>query len=197
MAEFTYDFEAVQRITASAVGPPGQRVFYIQARRGTQVVSIFAEKEQVRALADAIGHLLDDLAEKNPLLSTSDDMLVMDMSLEEPVEPAFRVVQMGLGYDSERDMVVLVVQGQPIDSTGLPSERLDALSPSLPDEEDEEDGDVLLARLSATRPQMRALSLHAARVVAAGRPICGNCGRPIDPTGHFCPERNGHGPVYA
>jgi hypothetical protein len=25
-----------------------------------------------------------------------------------------------------------------------------------------------------------------------GRPICGNCGEPIDAGGHFCPKRNGH-----
>jgi uncharacterized repeat protein (TIGR03847 family) len=172
MAEFTYDFETVQRITADAIGEPGHRIFYVQARRGPRLISLLAEKEQVRALADAIERLLDELAEKNPLLSTSDDMLVTDMSLEEPVEPEFRIVQMGLGYDNDRDMVVLVVQGQ-----------TDA-------GEDE-----ALLRISATRPQMRALSVHAARVVAAGRPICGNCGHPMDPGGHFCPERNGHGPV--
>jgi uncharacterized repeat protein (TIGR03847 family) len=40
---------------------------------------------------------------------------------------------------------------------------------------------------------MRALARHAAAIVAAGRPICVLCGRPIDPEGHFCPKRNGHG----
>jgi len=173
MAEFTYDLEAVQRITAGAVGPPGNRVFYVQARRGNRVISLLAEKEQVRALAEAIAQLLDDLAEKNPGLSTTDDILVTNMSLEEPLEPEFRIGQMGLGYDNDRDMVVLVIQGMT----------------------EETSEDTATARFSATRMQMRALSVHAAHVVAAGRPICGNCGRPIDPSGHFCPQRNGHGPV--
>ena len=172
MSDFTYDLDAVQRITAGAVGPKGQRVCYVQARRGSRLITLTAEKEQVRALADAIGRLLDSLAEKNPRLATSDDLLVTDMSLEEPLEPEFRVGQMGLGYDAERDLVVLLIQ-------------------SNADEESE----ALTARLSASRPQMRALSSHAAQVVAAGRPICGNCGRPIDPAGHFCPQRNGHGPI--
>jgi hypothetical protein len=97
------------------------------------------------------------------------------MSLEEPLEPQFRIYQMGLGYDSERDRIVLLAQG-------------------MPDEGNEEP---LSARFSATREQMKALSIHAEQVVAAGRPICGNCGRPIDPSGHFCPHRNGHGPVYS
>ena len=174
MSEFTFDLDAVQRITAGAVGPKGQRVFYVQARRGSRLITLAAEKEQVRALAEAVARLLDGLAEKNPRLATSDDMFVTDMSLEEPLEPEFRVAQMGLGYDAERDMVVLLIQGVA----------------------EEEEGEGQTARFSASRPQMRALSSHAAQVVAAGRPICGNCGRPLDPSGHFCPQRNGHGPVY-
>lgn len=173
MSDFHIDFDAVQRLTAGAVGPRGQRIFYMQIRRGPRLITLLAEKEQVRALADAVARLLDSLAEKNPRLATSDDTLIADMSLEEPLEPAFRIGQMGLGYDAERDMVILLMQSVA-----------------------EEDDQPLRARFSASRAQMRALSRHAAQVVAAGRPICGNCGRPIDPSGHFCPQRNGHGPIF-
>ncbi|MFQ3631366.1 DUF3090 family protein [Roseiflexus sp.] len=170
MAKFTYDLDPVTRITASAVGPPGQRVFYIQARRGRELVSLIAEKEQVRALAQAIDRLLEELAENNPLLSSSDDLLlVSDMNLEEPIEPRFRIAQMGIGYDAERDMVILVMQGY---------------------REEESEEEPPTARFGASRQQMRALSEHATNVVARGRKICGNCGRPIDPDGHFCPQMN-------
>ncbi|MEF3274753.1 MAG: DUF3090 domain-containing protein [Chloroflexus sp.] len=175
MAEFTFDLESVHRITAGAVGPRGRRVFYLQARRGSRLVTLLAEKEQIRELAHAINRLLETIGERNPRLATSDDLLVTDMSLEEPLEPEFRIYQLGLGYDSERDRVVLLAQGMPESGNDEP----------------------LSARFSATREQMKALSIHAERVVAAGRPICGNCGRPIDPSGHFCPHRNGHGPVYS
>ncbi|MFO7169408.1 MAG: DUF3090 family protein [Chloroflexota bacterium] len=168
MARFTYDLDPVTRITASAVGQPGQRVFYIQARRGRELVSLIAEKEQVRALAQAIDKLLEELAEKNPLLSSSDDLLLAsDMTLEEPLEPRFRIAQMGIGYDSDRDIVILVMQGMREEGEEPPT-----------------------ARFGATRQQMRALSEHAANVVARGRKICGNCGRPIDLSGHFCPQMN-------
>ncbi|NTV62405.1 MAG: DUF3090 family protein [Oscillochloris sp.] len=173
MSDFHIDLDAVQRLTVGAVGPRGQRVFYVQIRRGNRLISLIVEKEQVRALAEAVGRLLDSLAEKNPRLTTADDMLIADMSLEEPIEPEFRIGQMGLGYDAERDLVVLLVQSVP-----------------------EENEQPLRARFSASRPQMRALSSHAGQVIAAGRPICGNCGRPIDPSGHFCPQRNGHGPIF-
>ncbi|MBC8078347.1 MAG: DUF3090 family protein [Chloroflexales bacterium] len=173
MAKFTIELDAVQHITAGAVGQPGQRIFYVQARRGSRRVSLLAEKQQVGALAAAIDQLLEELAEKNPRLATSDDLLMNDLSLEEPLEPEFRIGSMGLSYEPEHDMVVLISQG-------------------ISEEEGDEPP---TARFSATRPQMRALSTYAAQVVVAGRPICGNCGRPIDPSGHFCPHRNGHGPI--
>src|SRR5262245_15881667 len=112
MPEFTYDLDPVTRITAHAVGDPGRRVFYLQARRERELISLIAEKEQISALSQAVNQLLEDLAEKNPLLSSSDDMvLVSDMSLEEPLEARFRIAQMGIGYDADRDMIILVVQG--------------------------------------------------------------------------------------
>ncbi|NJO05312.1 MAG: DUF3090 family protein [Chloroflexaceae bacterium] len=171
MAEFSYDFDAVHRITTGAIGAPGQRVFYLQARYGNRMISMVAEKEQVRALADAINRLLDELVEQNPARSTIDDIIVTDMSLEEPLEPEFRVAQMGLGYDNDRDMIVLVVQGT-------------------------NEEDTMLARISATRPQMRALSTHAMQVVSAGRPMCMQYPRPCnyregrEGVCHFCPDQN-------
>ncbi|HEU4327258.1 MAG TPA: DUF3090 family protein [Roseiflexaceae bacterium] len=169
--EYIHDFDPVTRITASAVGKPGQRVFYIQARHERQIVSLLAEKEQVKALSQAIEQLLEDQAESNPLLSSSDDFLpIYDMSLEEPLEPLFRVAQIRLGYDPNRDMLVLVLMGAP--------------------EEEAESETPMSVRFSATRQQMRALAQHASEVVARGRRICGNCARPIDPGGHFCPRMN-------
>lgn len=168
---FSYDFDPVTRITAHAVGQPGQRVFYVQARRDRQLVTLIAEKEQVRALSEAIDQLLEEQSEQHPLLSSSDDdfLPIYDMSLEEPLEPRFRIAQMRLGYDAERDLIVLILLGIP---------------------EDEGGEDVPSARFSASRQQMRALAKHAGEVVSKGRMICGNCARPIDPTGHFCPRMN-------
>jgi uncharacterized repeat protein (TIGR03847 family) len=59
---------------------------------------------------------------------------------------------------------------------------------------EEENIDLINAvRFWATSDQMRSLARHIASVVAAGRAICVLCGKPIDPDGHFCPKRNGHG----
>src|SRR3954447_20112545 len=172
MAEFSYDLDPVERITVGVVGEPGQRTFYLQARRGRERVTLVMEKEQVNALAAAIEQLLENLAEKNPLLSTSEDMLIVrNMDLEEPLEEAFRIGQLGLGYDEARDVLVIIAQEL---SSGEEGEELST------------------ARLTFTREQGRGLGQHGVEIVARGRPRCPQCGEPMDPAGHFCPKKNGH-----
>jgi uncharacterized repeat protein (TIGR03847 family) len=171
---FTFDFERVSSIVADAVGKPGHRTFFLQARQGRQVATLTMEKQQVAALAASILQLLEELEEKNPDLSLH-EVSAQDLSLEEPINPAFRVGQMGLGYDESQDMMVLVAQGIAGD-----------------DEIDQDEGNLPRARFYATREQMRALSEHALAAVASGRPECPLCGSPIDAEGHFCPRTNGH-----
>lgn len=207
MTHFDYDLHPVSRIIADAVGEPGNRTFYLQARQGTKLVSLIMEKQQVSALATSILQLLEELEEQNPDLSRARSQAGL-RSLEMPLNPAFRVSQLGLGYDEDEDLVVIVAQSfssQPV------NEGDDDLSASVEggwDEGEPEDfgpesdpegepgsepaGEALLARFYATRNQMRTLSEHALQVVQAGRPDCPLCGRPIDPHGHFCPRTDGH-----
>ncbi len=49
-----------------------------------------------------------------------------------------------------------------------------------------------VARFWCSRSQVRSMCAWGLEVANRGRPICGNCGEPIDPGGHFCPKRNGH-----
>lgn len=169
MPEFRYDFDPVDRVTTGAVGAPGQRTFYLQARRGRELISLVVEKVEVSALAEAIEQLLEQLSERNPLLSTSEDALgFTSMGLEEPLEETFRVARLGLGYDDDRDLLVIIAQ-----SVG------------------EEESDRDIARLTMTREQARALALVGAEVVTKGRPRCPQCGEPMEPSGHFCLKRNG------
>ena len=57
----SFDLDAVDRITTGAIGEPGQRVFYLQAVSGGQVVSLKLEKAQVAALVRYLEALLADL----------------------------------------------------------------------------------------------------------------------------------------
>ncbi len=167
-ANLLYDLNPVTRVMAGARGEPGHRVFYLQGQQGTQLVTLQAEKEQISSLSTGILEMLDKLGEPEEEARMS----AYDVMLQEPVEPLFRVGQLGLGYDQENNLMVVVAY-----------EFTEEESPET----------VNAVRFWATRDQMRALALHASEVVAGGRPICVLCGKPIDPEGHFCPRRNGHG----
>ncbi len=175
MAQRHIDINPASFLTIGTIGPPGQRTFFLQASQGSRVISLIIEKEHARALAVAIDRALEELAIEHPPDPSEPEFLDTNMSLLEPVRPAFRVGQMGLGYDEQADRLVIV------------AEEL------LPSSEDEEQlRPPVIARIWGSRTQMRTLSRHAKGVVAAGRPTCPMCGRPMDPDGHFCPRRNGH-----
>ena len=164
------DLNPVTRITYGAIGPPGKRVFYLQARKDDQLVTLIVEKQQVQTLAIGLERFLGDLAQRNPdLPAASADYQQAEMSLEEPIEPKFRVGQIGLGYDEASDRVVLVAR-------------------ELADETQESE----VIRFWCSRSQLRAMCQWGLEVASQGRPICGNCGEPKDPEGHFCPKSNGH-----
>src|SRR3989442_1478364 len=52
------DLDPVDRITAGAVGPPGERTFYLQARSGDDVATFLVEKQQVQLLSASILEIL-------------------------------------------------------------------------------------------------------------------------------------------
>src|SRR6476620_8080801 len=93
---------AVDRITADAIGEPGMRKFYLQARAGEQLVTLIVEKEQVELLARSVLELATDV----PI---PDDVEPEELSLEEPVDPRWRVGRLSIGFDDEQDRFLLEI----------------------------------------------------------------------------------------
>ena len=170
MAPEFYDLKSVAYLTTDAIGPPGERVFYLQASQEDTLITLVLEKEQVQALAISVQQMLEELEKRQPQgLGEFELVSQYNLVLKEPIEPIFRVGQLGLGYDEDADMLIVVAQ-------------------ELTDDSDE----MSVARFWATRTQMKALSEHSLQVVEAGRPSCPLCNQPMDPEGHYCPRRNGH-----
>ena len=164
------ELNPVSHLTVGTIGPPGSRTFYLQGGRGSQTISLVIEKEQAVMLASSLESFLQELEEKHPLATrSSDESIMQDMRLREPVEELFRVGNMGMGFNETANQIVLVAY-------------------ELVDEDEEPN----VVSFWANRSQMDSLVTRAREVVAAGRPICGNCGQPMNPEGHFCPNRNGH-----
>jgi uncharacterized repeat protein (TIGR03847 family) len=165
----SFEIPEVDVITTDAIGPPGQRVFYLQARHGAQVVSLRLEKTQVAALVAYLVTLLSDLP-------TPDD-LTTEMALAEPVVAEWVVGSLGVSYDEDADRIVLTAEELVVD-----------------DDDPDPGGTVEAAhaRITATRGQIAALAHRGAEVVEAGRPPCPLCNQPMDPEGHMCIRLNGH-----
>jgi uncharacterized repeat protein (TIGR03847 family) len=189
------DLQPVSHITTDAIGQPGKRVFYIQAWQNTRTLSLIVEKIQVQSLAVGLEQFLAELQQRYPdLTEASGDYDEERMRIRPPVDPLFRVGELGLGYDAENDMIVLVAreitnedseekeedeEGQAVEGQAVEGQV-----------EAEEQGRVV--RFWCTRSQLRAMCHWGMEVASRGRPICPQCGEPMDPEGHFCPKKNGH-----
>jgi uncharacterized repeat protein (TIGR03847 family) len=183
------ELDRVDRITADAIGDPGQRVFYLQARQGRQLVTVLVEKQQVELLSASILEILSRIGMETGEGPTDDEL-----DLEEPLEPLWRAGRLSIGYEQERDLILLELVEMVADEEDDADEDDEGNGQSDGDEEDLDEVDIGAdhVRLWATREQMLALSRHGAAVVARGRPTCQFCGNPIDPEGHRCPAMNGH-----
>jgi len=169
------EFDPVDAIGAGAFGSPGARTFVIQARKGSALLSVLVEKEQVALLAAEAEQFLDRIDEEDP--DTRPELLsVDDCGPVEEDEPLFRARLIGIGYDPDRHLVLIELREDAVDEDEPP--------PAL----DESEGRI--ARLYATRAQVRAMVAHGAESVDAGRPKCQLCDFPMDPSGHICPRWN-------
>jgi uncharacterized repeat protein (TIGR03847 family) len=173
------DLQPVSHITTDAIGQPGKRVFYIQAWQGTRTISLIVEKIQVQSLAVGLEQFLAELHQRYPHLpEASGEYDEERMHIRPPVDPLFRVGELGLGYDAENDIIVLVAREM------INEEDFGA------GEDAEQQARVV--RFWCTRDQLRAMCHWGMEVASRGRPICPQCGEPMDPEGHFCPKKNGH-----
>ena len=202
MARAIYDLGSPDRFVAGAVGEPGNRTFYLQARKGPRLVTVALEKAQVAALAARMVALLTAIRRAERLTSergggghaggSSGHAVAMRSTgaedqrgeragqLEEPLDERFHVGTMALGWDAEDRVLVLEARART-------EEEDDPIE--FPDDE-AEGPDLVRVRLEAATAE--AFAEDALRVVASGRPPCPVCGEPLDPQGHLCARRNGY-----
>lgn len=159
----SYQFPTVEHFTAGTIGPKGQRTFYVQFGNHGQLVSLKLEKGQVAALAEYLDSLLDDV---DPI-GVDDTALALE--LIEPVEAAWAVSTLGVALTDDGGRLILV------------AEEL------VPDDVDDEPA---TAEVHVSPAQVKAFIERARDLVAAGRPPCQFCGRPLDGDDMWCPCHN-------
>ena len=205
-----YSFDPPDRFVAGTVGQPGQRTFFLQAAKGGQIVSVALEKAQVAVLAERVATLLLALRQRGVEIGDEQPIGTPTPELAMPVVEEFRVGTLTLGWDPERERVVIEAHEMGED------EEIDDEEEDEDEGSDEEpivemtDADTLRAAIARiSEPELTASSVldvvrvqlepsaalefasGAIAIVQAGRPPCPMCGEPLEPTGHFCTRRNG------
>ena len=163
MAE-NFDLRPVEAIGVATQGAPGQRQFFLQVVGAGKSVTLACEKFHIQGLVQRIQQLLEahgTKAEAGPAAPPA-----------APLEAAWEVSELGLGYNDSKSLFVIVAR--------------EAVT----------DGDAATARFWLSEGQLRGLAKQAEQVLTAGRPLCRFCGLPIDPAGHPCPAANGSRPVF-
>ncbi len=175
----SFELPEAEWATVGAVGQPGQRTFYIQARQGEQLLTLKLEKQQVAALSQFLGEILADLPAPEGQGSAE------PVGLVEPVLAEWAVGSIQLAYDAAADRIVILAEE--IDAETDDAEE----GVGIPDDLGSGRG---AARIGLSRASAARIIEAGVELVSSGRPACPLCGRPMDPEGHSCPRTNGHRP---
>lgn len=159
------EFDPPERFVVGTVGPPGERQFFLQARRGSRVSSVSLEKQQVSILAERMVELLDSMPGMSGTPSGEPDLAPLDT----PIEDDFRVMALTLAWDPSREVVVIECH-----------------------DGDPDEGATEAVRVVLPPTDAAAFARRARDVIAAGRPPCPFCGGPLEAEGHICPRANGY-----
>lgn len=161
------DASDAQRAQVEAIGEPGKRRFRLMTIVEGETYIAWMEKQQIDALGRALEQVLDQVQDPSEDVMFTANAVAFDLATRRQ----FRVGRMELGFDQERDSLVIIAHDIEAESDERPA---------------------LTCRFS--RAQAREISREAATVVAAGRPRCVLCGQPMDTGPHACPQQNGHLP---
>lgn len=174
-----HEFDPPERFIAAAVGPPGQRTFFLQVSGGGRRMTVSLEKEQVKVLGERLADLLDQVAGSEGAPEAA-EAVADNAPLDTPIDDDFRVQSLSLAWNPSARRVVI-----------------EAHEASLPDDDEEEplsESEVALMghiRVVLAPPMARAFAQRCLAAIEGGRPNCPFCGQPLDPGGHICPRANG------
>ena len=158
------DLGLARMVDARSAGEAGQRVFHLRMLgEAGDSAALKLEKEHVLGVRMGLRELLGQLGYSGGKPSSPAG------DFPEAPRYEFAVGRLGLGFSEPEKAIVL--------------EAREAVP--------EEDQDAVLLRVRFSQEQGAALVQQLEEIIAAGRPTCGLCGLPVDPSGHACPKSNG------
>ncbi|MFI9431413.1 MULTISPECIES: DUF3090 domain-containing protein [Streptosporangium] len=182
-----FDYDPPERFVAGAVGQPGSRAFFLQARGQGRLTTVGLEKFQVAALADRLDELLDEVLRRSggtaQVPAAAPAGLTDNGPLDVPISEDFKVGTMALAWDADTAQVVIEAQEIVAEDEEFEESSLAGLT---------EAAEPAVLRVHISPGVARAFTKRAMALVAAGRPPCPLCGQPLDADGHICVRLNGY-----
>ena len=103
-------FQPATILRVNAIGAPGERTFFLQGGDADNLVTLLVEKVQVQVMTVGVIRMIDGIeTEQFDLEKSLARYDEAEMQLVLPVDPLFRVEEVALGYDQEKDLVLLQV----------------------------------------------------------------------------------------
>lgn len=174
-------FDMPDRFVVGTVGQPGERIFFVQTRQGSRLISVSLEKSQVQALSERLIYMIREIKQSDPTIIIK-RFAKDDLPLDTPIEEEFRVGVIGLAFESQSQRIQIDLQAVS-DNQNEEPEFIDV---------DDLANDQDIVRVLITPGEAEGFSKRAMSVVNAGRQPCPFCGGPIDTRGHLCPRANGY-----
>ncbi|MFC7642880.1 DUF3090 family protein [Streptosporangium lutulentum] len=177
-----FDYDPPERFVAGAVGQPGSRAFFLQARGQGRLTTVGLEKFQVAALADRLDELLDEVLRRSEgtaqVPAVAPVALTDNAPLDVPISEDFRVGTMALAWDSETAQVIIEAQEAVAEDEDEEFEPSRSPSPRY----------CAFTSARARPGPSPNVPWHSSR---PGAP-CPLCAQPLDAEGHICVRLNGY-----
>lgn len=147
MSDHQHIFQPATIMRLNAIGAPGERTFFLQGGDADKLVTLLIEKVQVQMIAVGAIRILNQIEGEQPGIEKSNSNFEeAEMQLALPIDPLFRVEEVALGYDADKDLLLLQVAEE-----GTEESRQQVM-------------------FWTTREKMRGLSLWALELAGRGRP---------------------------
>lgn len=110
MSNYLHIFQPATILRVNAIGAPGERTFFLQGGDANELVTLLIEKVQVQMIAVGAIRIINQVeAEQFDFEKSLARYNKSEMQLVMPVDPLFRVDEVALGYDQEKDLFLLQV----------------------------------------------------------------------------------------
>ncbi|MFM8927701.1 MAG: DUF3090 family protein [Rhodoluna sp.] len=157
MSRRVYNLESVERFVLGTVGQPGERAFYLQAKKAGQNFTFALEKAQAQALTERFAEILKDArVSQGPVTQDSGP-------LETPLDSEFSLGVMAITWQFDSQLIRF--EGQAI-ANDLVEEVFEEIVG------DEVENAPAIVRITLTPSQVRSFIGRAISVIKAGRQPC-------------------------